>query len=67
MKVLNVTIPVYGETEEEATAMRQAWVNFANGLLAHGCVVSATKTTEALRMWDKNILVKNAITKHYKR
>ncbi len=66
MRVLNVTIPVYGESEEEATVMRQAWVDFANGLRSHGCVASATKTAEALRMWDKNVIVRNAITKHYK-
>ncbi len=66
MKVMNVTIPIYGDNDEEVEVMRQAWVDFANGLLRHGGVASALKTAEALRMWDKNPLIRNAITKHYK-
>lgn len=66
MKVVNVEIPIYAETTEEAEMFRAAWVAFANELRNYGCLVTGEKLTKALPQWNSNILVKNRIVEHFK-
>ena len=62
-----MTLPVYAESKDEADGMRSAWVDFSNQLRSKGCVVTAAKTSEALRAWNTNALVRAGILKHYRR
>ena len=67
MEIMQITIPVYAESKDEADGMRSAWVDFSNQLRSKGCVVTAAKTSEALKAWNTNALVRAGILKHYKR
>lgn len=66
MKVFDVNIPIYAETEGEVAELRQTIVWFINLHREHNRAVTAKKVSDAIKQWDKNILVKNRIINHFK-
>lgn len=66
MKVFNVEIPIYAESEAEAAELRQTIVWFINLHRSNNRAVTAKKVSDAIKQWDKNILVKNRIINHFK-
>lgn len=66
MKVFNIDIPIYAETEGEAAELRQTIVWFINLHRNNNRAVTARKVSEAIKAWDSNFLVKRKIIEHFK-
>ena len=66
MKVYNVEIPIYADSEAEAAELRQTIVWFINLHRSNNRAVTTKKVSDAIKQWDKNILVKNRIINHFK-
>lgn len=61
MKVFRITIPIYAESEEDATMAQTALFNFVNAYRERNVAVTARKITIAFKMLDKNAFVKTQI------
>jgi hypothetical protein len=66
MKVFEVNIPIYAETENEVQELRQTIVWFINLHRNNNRAVTARKVSEAIKAWDSNFLVKKRIIEHFK-
>lgn len=66
MKVFDVNIPIYAETEGEVQELRQVIVWFINLHRDHNRAVTAKKVSDAIKAWDSNFLVKRKIIEHFK-
>ena len=66
MKVFNVDIPIYAETENEVQELRQTIVWFINLHRNNNRAVTARKVSDAIKAWDSNFLVKRKIIEHFK-
>lgn len=66
MKVFDVNIPIYAETEGEVAELRQTIVWFINLHREHNRAVTAKKVSDAIKKWDSNPIVKNRVINHFK-
>lgn len=66
MNVYPITIKIYANDEQEAQRAQQALGQFVNDMGALGIAVTGNKIADAVPQWNKNILVKNQIIKHFK-
>lgn len=65
LKGFPLTFNIYAENEQEVEEARMAIIAFI-GLHASQCrAVTAKKVAQAISNWDKNIIVKNQITKYF--
>lgn len=61
LKGFPISFNIYAENEQEVEECRKAIVSFI-GLHASQCrAVTAKKVAHALKIWDKNLFVKNQI------
>lgn len=60
-----ITFQIYAHNETEAEEAQAAIVRFINQLRQYGRPVSANKIVQAATNWDKNMIVKNQILKHF--
>ena len=67
MNVYPITIKIYASDEQEAQRAQQALGQFVNDMGAMGIPVTGDKIAAAVPQWNKNILVKNQIIKHFKK
>ena len=65
MKVFPITIKIYAEDEQEAERARHALGGFVDQLGEKGIMVTGDKIAEAVPKWDKNIIVRSQIIKHF--
>jgi hypothetical protein len=66
MQGYELKINIYAENEVEVEEARQALAAFINQHAQQGRAVSATKITEAVKNWERNPLVRNAIINFFK-
>ena len=66
MKALDIQFQIYAEDENEVAELRQTIIWFINLHRANGRAVTARKVSEAIKRWDKNIIVRNRIIEHFK-
>lgn len=66
MKALDIQFQIYAEDENEVAELRQTIIWFINLHRANGRAVTAKKVSEAIKRWDKNIIVRNRIIEHFK-
>lgn len=66
MKALDIRFQIYAEDENEVAELRQTIIWFINLHRANGRAVTAKKVSEAIKRWDKNIIVRNRIIEHFK-
>lgn len=65
LKGFPLTFNIYAEREEEVEECRKAVIDFISLQASQYRAVTAKKVTNALRNWDKNLLVKNQIIKYF--
>lgn len=66
MKALDIQFQIYAEDENEVAELRQTIIWFINLHRANGRAVTARKVSEAIKRWDKNVIVRNRIIEHFK-
>ena len=66
MKALDIQFKIYAEDENEVAELRQTIIWFINLHRANGRAVTARKVSEAIKRWDKNVIVRNRIIEHFK-
>lgn len=66
MKALDIQFQIYAEDENEVAELRQTIIWFINLHRANGRAVTAKKVSEAIKRWDKNVIVRNRIIEHFK-
>lgn len=64
-KIVTIQYKVWASDEAEGAALSQAMGAFVDELGHLGKKVTATKLTEALSKWKDNLLVRQAILKHF--
>ena len=65
MQGFELKFNIYAETADEVADARNAIVDFINFHAKQGRAVTARKIADAVRKWDKNVLIKNEITKYF--
>lgn len=65
MKVFPITIKIYAEDEQEAERARQALGGFVDQMGQMGLMVTGDKIAQAVPKWDKNMLVRSQVIKHF--
>lgn len=65
MKALDIQFQIYAEDENEVAELRQTIIWFINLHRANGRAVTARKVSEAIKRWDKNVIVRNRIIEHF--
>jgi hypothetical protein len=65
MKLYNVTIPIYADSEEDAQQASSALSQFVGEVKAQGRAVTAKGLANAAGRWQSNAFVKNEILKHF--
>ena len=65
MKLYNVTIPVYADSEEDAQQASSALSRFVGEVKEQGRAVTAKGLANAAGRWQSNAFVKNEILKHF--
>lgn len=65
MKLYQVTIPVYADSEEEAQQASSMLSQFVGEVKAQGRAVTAKGLATAAGRWQSNAFVKNEILKHF--
>lgn len=60
-----IRFQVYADTAEEVADAKKAIVDFITLHAQHGRAVTAKKIADAVRKWDKNVLIKNEIIKYF--
>ena len=66
MQGFEIKFNIYANNEQEAQEARNALVEFINQHARQGRAVCATKITEAVKNWERNPLVRNAIINFFK-
>ena len=66
MKALDINFQIYAEDENEVAELRQTIIWFINLHRANGRAVTARKVSDAIKRWDKNVIVRNRIIEHFK-
>ena len=66
MNVFDINFQIYAESENEVAELRQAIIWFINLHRANGRAVTARKVSEAIKKWDRNIIVKNRVIEYFK-
>lgn len=61
MKVFRITIPIYAESENEATMAQKALYDFVNAYREKNVAVTAKKISKAFNMLNSNAFVKTQI------
>ena len=65
MKLYNVTIPVYADSDEDAQQASTMLSKFVGEVKAQGRAVTAKGLANAAGRWQHNAFVKNEILKHF--
>ena len=66
MKVFDVNIPIYAETEGEVAELRQTIVWFINLHREQNRAVTARKVSDAIKKWDSGFLIKKRIIEYFR-
>ena len=66
MKAFDIQFQIYAEDENEVAELRQTIIWFINLHRANGRAVTARKVSDAIKRWDKNVIVRNRIIEHFK-
>lgn len=61
MKVFRITVPIYAESENEATMAQKALYDFVNAYREKNVAVTAKKISKAFKMLDSNAFIKTQI------
>lgn len=61
MKVFRITVPIYAESENEATMAQKALYDFVNAYREKNVAVTAKKISKAFNMLNSNAFVKTQI------
>ena len=64
-KIVTIEFKVWAADEAEGTALSQAMGAFVDELGRMGKKVTAVKLAEAMSKWKDNLLVRQAILKHF--
>lgn len=65
MRLYNITIPVYADSDEQAQQASEQLVQFVAEVKANGRAVTAKGMADAAGKWQSNALVKNEILRHF--
>lgn len=61
MKVFRITVPIYAESENEATMAQKALYDFVNAYREKNVAVTAKKISKAFNMLNSNAFIKTQI------
>jgi hypothetical protein len=65
MRLYNITIPVYADSDEQAQQASEQLAQFVAEVKANGRAVTAKGMADAAGKWQSNAFVKNEILKHF--
>ena len=65
-KVVNISFNVWANNEDEALVLRNAICKFIDYQGSQGRKVSASKLTEAINNWQRNVFIKNQVNNYFK-
>lgn len=65
LRVLPITFELYAYDEQEIEECRMAIISFINQHREARRAVTAAKVKQAIANWDKNILVRNEVIRHF--
>lgn len=65
MRLYNVTIPVYADSEQDAQQAANALAAFVSEVKQQGRAVTAKGVADAASKWQRNAFVKNEILKQF--
>jgi hypothetical protein len=65
MRLYNVTIPVYADSEQDAQQAANALAAFVSEVKQQGRAVTAKGVADAASKWQRNAIVRNEILKQF--
>ena len=65
LKALPITFELYAYDEQEIEECRMAIIAFIGQHRSAGRAVTARKVAQGISRWDRNVLVRNEIIKHF--
>ena len=65
MRLYNVTIPVYADSEQDAQQAANALAAFVSEVKQQGRALTAKGVADAASKWQRNAFVKNEILKYF--
>ncbi len=64
MKLYNVIIPVYADSEQQAQEASDSMLQLVTEIKSQGRALTADKLKEAVQKWNKDSWVRNETLKH---
>ena len=64
-KVVNISFNVWANNEQEAIELKQSICDFIEWFGQRGKKVSASKLSNAINNWQKNVFVRNQIINYF--
>ena len=65
LRALPITFELYAYDEQEIEEARMAIIAFIGQHRIAGRAVTARKVAQAISRWDRNVLVRNEVIKHF--
>lgn len=66
MKAYDINFQIYAENENEVAELRQTVVWFIELQRANNRAVTAKKLSDAIKNWNRNVIVRNKINEYFK-